>query len=354
MPPTDFSRTQAPRLDWLALAAPEPVLDPAQPIIDTHMHLWHHHSGYRYFVEDMAQEIAASGHNIVSTLYVECKSMYRATGPEALRPVGETEFAAGQGAIADSGKYTSARIAEGIVGYADLTLGPALGDVLDAHIAAGNGRFRGIRMRAKWDPDPQVKGAVSADAPHLYLEPRMQDGLRALAKRGLVFEASIYHPQIADVAALARAVPEAQIVLIHTGSPVGHSSYAGRQPEELQRFTSDIRDLALCPNVSVKLGGILMTLAAFDFGKAPRPIGSAALLDLWRPYLETCIEAFGPKRAMVSSNFPVDKAGYSYGCCWNMFKRLCAAYSETERQEIFASTAARIYGLRDPHARGAE
>lgn len=343
--PTDFSRTQAPRNDWLAHALPEEPLEPELPIVDTHVHLWDHPTGYRYFVEDLARDIAESGHNVAAAVYVECKSMYRANGPEHLKPVGETEFALGQAAIAASGKYTSSDIAAGIVGYADLTLGAELPELLDAHVAAANGRFRGIRMRAKWDPDPVVKGAVSADAPGLYLEPAFQSGLREVAKRGLIFEASIYHPQIPDVSALADSVPEAEIVLIHTGSPVGHSSYRTRGAEVHADFLRDMEELAKRPNVTVKLGGLLMTLAAFDFGAAERPASSEELAELWRPYVEPCLEMFGPGRCMVSSNFPVDKAGVPYGTVWNMFKRLTSAASASEKAAVYSGTASRVYRI---------
>lgn len=343
--PTDFSRTQPPRPDWLARALPEEVLDPGLRIVDTHMHLWHHASGYRYFVEEYARDIAESGHDVAASIFVECRSMYRATGPEHMKPVGETEFALGQAAIAASGKYTHAEIAAGIVAHADLTLRENLPEVLDAHLAAANGRLRGVRMRAKWDADPVVKGAVSADAPGLYLEPAFQRGVAELARRGLLFEASIYHPQISDVTALARAVPDAQIVMIHSGSPVGHSSYRGHEREVHAQWLRDMKDFAACPNTSIKLGGLLMTLAAFDFGQAERPPTSAELAELWRPYIEPCFEIFGPERCMVSSNFPVDKAGVSFGTVWNMFKRVAAPCSDTEKQAIFSGVARRIYRI---------
>jgi predicted TIM-barrel fold metal-dependent hydrolase len=343
--PTDFSRTQAPREHWLARALPEEVIEPDLPIIDAHMHLWHHATGYRYFVEDMARDIAESGHNIVGTVFVECHSMYRAGGPAHLRPAGETEFAAGQGAIADSGKYTRSRIAAGIVGFADLTISDGLPELLDAHTAMGKGRFSGVRMRAKWDADPTVRGAVSADHPGLYLEPGFQAGLREVARRGLVFEASIYSPQIPDVTALARQIPEAKIVLIHTGSPVGHSSYRDRGAQVRANFDRDIRALAECPNVAVKLGGLLMPLAAFDFGRAERPASSDELAALWRPFIEPCLEYFGPDRCIASSNFPVDRAGFNYRALWNMFKRLTAGASDEAKSQIYRKTAERVYGL---------
>lgn len=282
--PADFSQTQPPDDEWLATAEPELPIDPDLPIIDTHTHLWHRGNGHRYFVEQLGRDISDSGHNVIATVYVECNSMYRAHGPSHLRPVGETEFAAGQAAIALSGRYGAAEIASAIVGFADLTLGDELPAILDAHIAAANGRLRGIRMRAKWDPDPVVKGANSAAGPGLYITPEFQRGLRQVAKRGLIFEASIFHPQIADVTALARAVPEAEIVLIHTGSPVGHGSYRGAEAGVHADWLRDMTELARCPNVSVKLGGMLMSLASYDFGLAERPINSAELAALWRPF----------------------------------------------------------------------
>ena len=345
MSETDFSRTQAPRPDWLARALPEEVLEPDLPIVDTHMHLWHHATGYRYFTEDYAREIAESGHNVTASVFVECKSMYRASGPEHMKPVGEVEFAQGQAAMADSGKYGSARIAARIVGHADLMQSDNLPEVLDAEIAAANGRLCGVRMRAKWDADPVVKGAVSADAPGLYLEPAFQDGVRTLARHGLLFESSIYHPQIADVTALARAVPEAHVVMIHSGSPVGHSSYRGQEAEVHANWMRDMAAFAALPNTSIKMGGLLMTLAAFDFGKAARPPTSEELAALWRPYIEPCFEMFGPERCMVSSNFPVDKAGATFGTVWNTFKRIAEGCSDEEKALIFSGAAERIYGV---------
>jgi predicted TIM-barrel fold metal-dependent hydrolase len=342
---TDFSRNQAPREAWLALSTPEEVLEPELLIIDTHMHLWHDATGHRYFVEEFARDIKESGHNVEASIYVECNSMYRADGPANLRCVGETEFALGMAAIAASRKYTNTRVAAGIVGNADLALGAAVAEVLDAHIAAANGRLRGIRRRAKWDSDPVVKGVVSADRPRLYLEPAFQRGVREVAARGLVFEASIYHPQIPDVTALARTVAEASIVLNHSGNPVGHSSYRGREKEVHQTWVTTMKELATCPNVTVKLGGILMTLATFDFGLAPKPLTSEELAALWRPYIEPCCEMFGPERCMVASNFPVDKAGFSYSTGWNMYKRVTAGCSAGAKQEIYSGTARRIYRI---------
>jgi L-fuconolactonase len=342
---TDFGRTQRFREDWLALAIPEPAIEPEARIVDAHAHLWHHATGYKYFVEEFAKDIRDSGHNVEASIFVECNSMYRASGPDHLRSVGETEFAAGQAAIAASGKYTQSRIAAGIVSFADLMSAEKLDEALDAHIAAGGGRVRGIRQRAKWDPDPAVKGAVSAEKPGLYREDEFLRGMKKLDERNLLFEASIYHPQIPDVVELARRSPNSSIVLIHSGSPVGHSSYSGHEREVHAVWLAGMKELARYPNVTVKLGGIVMTLAAFDFGEAERPVTSEELAPLWRPYIEPCIELFGPDRCMVASNFPVDKVACPYGTVWNMFKRLFASYSPDEKQALLSGTASRVYRI---------
>ncbi|RTZ45478.1 amidohydrolase [Candidimonas sp. SYP-B2681] len=340
-----FGRVVRPDHAWLSSAALEPAIEPDLPIVDSHLHFWDQPYSGKYFVEDFAKDAAASGHNIEATVYVECDSMYRASGPDHLKCVGETEFAVGMAAIGASQKYTSTRVAAAIVGYADLTAGDLARETLEAHFKAGNGRFRGVRQRAKWDADPAVRGAICADRPQLYLTPEFQRGLALATSMGLVFEASIYHPQIPDVTALARAQPDANIVVIHSGSPVGHSSYADNEEGNRVQWLANMQELAHCPNVSVKLGGLLMHLANFDFTAADAPPSSAELAELWRPYIEPCIELFGAGRCMVESNFPVDKAGFNYGTVWNMFKRITAGSSPDEKKSIFSGTAKRIYRI---------
>src|SRR5205085_749571 len=227
--------------------------------------------------------------------------------------VGETEFAVGMAAMAASGKYTRTRVAAGIVGFADLTLGARTRELLEAHVEAANGRFRGVRQRAKWDADPKVRGPVSADAPGLYLQPEFGKGLDVLTSMGLSFDASIFHPQLPDVVALARAHPDANIVLIHSGSPVTHSSYAGRDAEVHADWLAGMQELAKCPNVTVKMGGVLLSLGNFDARMHEVPPGSAFFAESWKPWIEPCIEAFGPDRCMLSSNFPVDAEAMRYG-----------------------------------------
>lgn len=339
-----FAGIHAPDQQWLDRAEHEPALEPDLPIIDTHLHLWEY-AGYRYFLEEHVADLAACGHHVEASVFVECFQMYRARGPEHLKYVGETEFAVGMAAMAASGKYTGCRVAEGIVGFADLRLGARTEEALDAHLAAANGRFRGIRQRAKWDPDPLVRGKYCADGPGLYLDPDFGRGIDALGARGLTFDASVFHPQIPDVAALARSHPEVRIILNHSGSPVGHSSYGGNEKENHSAWLASMRELASCPNAFVKLGGVLMNLANFDFTRADRPPTARQLADLWRPYIEPCIELFGPDRCMVSSNFPVDKVAFSFRTVWNMFKTITAGCSPDEKAMIYSGTARRVYRL---------
>ena len=114
------------------------------------------------------------------------------------------------------------------------------------------------------------------------------------------------------------------------------------------RPTDAIRELAACPNVHLKLGGLAMIVNAFDFHLAPLPPSSGELANAWRPYVETCIEAFGAKRCMFESNFPVDKGSYSYPVFWNACKRLASGASAREKADLFSGTAARFYRLALP------
>ncbi len=343
-PRADFSRTQPPDLAWLGKAVAEEPLNPDIPIIDVHMHLWHHATGYRYFVEEHAADIAASGRCIEATVYIECGQFYRADGSTDLRSVGETQYAAGMAAIAESGKYGPTRIAGGIIANADLTLDSArLEEVLDAHEAAANGRLRGIRRSAKWDADPVVSSGKVADRPGILTEPQFQAGVSMLAARALIYEATIFHPQIRDVADLARAAPETTLVVNHCGSPLGYGGYRGREDEVHRQWLADMRELATCPNVTIKLGGMLMSLANFDFKAAERPPTSGELAELWRPYIEHCVELFGTQRCMLASNFPVEKAGIAYPAIWNMFMRVFSGCSNEELVRLCSGTARHVY-----------
>ena len=343
LPNTKSGLYADPRQDWLAQYTEE-VIDPKRPIVDPHHHLWDR-GGQRYLIEELAADIA-SGHNIIATVYVEARSMYRAGGAEEMRPVGEVEFAGGAAAMGASGGYGPAAICAGIVGHANLLLGEGARAVLEAEIAAGNGRFRGIRHSSPWDADPDVAGMYALRPKGLLLDPTFRKGFACLAPLGLSFDSWLFHPQIGELADLARAFPETQIVLDHCGGPIGVGSYANHREEIFKGWKASIQDIAKCPNVAVKLGGLAMCLLGYDFHKRPMPPSSEDLAAAWRPYIETCIEAFGPNRAMFESNFPPDKGQCSYQVIFNAFKRIAAPCSEAEKAALFSETATDIYRLK--------
>jgi predicted TIM-barrel fold metal-dependent hydrolase len=331
-----------PREDWLAQYTEE-VIDPQRPIVDPHHHLWDR-GGQRYMIEEIAADIA-SGHNIIATVYVEARSMYRAGGPEALRPVGEVEFANGAAAMSASGGYGPAAICAGIVGHVNLLLGEAARPVLEAEIAAGNGRLRGIRHSSAWDADPNVAHMYATRPKGLLLDATFRKGFACLAPLGLSFDAWLFHPQIGELTDLARAFPDTKIVLDHCGGPIGLGRYANRREEIFAGWKGSILEIARCPNVVVKLGGLAMRLLGHDFHERPMPPSSEDTAAAWRPYIETCIEAFGPDRSMFESNFPPDKGQCSYRVIFNAFKRIAAQYSEPEKTALFSRTAAGFYRL---------
>ncbi|MFO1168343.1 MAG: amidohydrolase family protein [Rhodoblastus sp.] len=334
------------RPDWLARRS-EAALDPGLPIIDPHHHLWDR-PRTRYLIDELAADIGApnqGGHNVVATVFVQCGAMYRAHGPEELKPVGETEFVAGQGAMADSGLYGSARCNAAIVCHIDLTLRDDVARVIDAHLAVAGGRLRGVRHATAHDPSPDVRTSSANPPAGLLADSGFRRGFAQLARQDLSFDAWLYHPQIGELAALARAFPDTQIVLDHCGGPLGVGPYAARREEVFASWRASIRHIAQAPNVVVKLGGLGMAISGYDFHLREDPPASQMLADAWRPWFETCIEAFGPDRCMFESNFPVDKGSCSYNALWNAFKRVAAGASAAERAALFHDTAARVYRI---------
>ena len=331
---------------WLARTV-EPTLEPNLPICDPHHHLWDarsHRAAPRYLLGDFLED-ASSGHNVVSTVFIECGTMYRAGGPEAFRPIGETEFAARIAAMSETGRHGATRVAAGIVGTACLELGDAVAGVLDGQIAAGGGRLRGIRQSASRHASPEVPNHRTEPAPGMYLDPRFREGFRHLAPRGLSFEGWCYHTQIPELNDLARAFPDTTIILDHFGGPLGVGPYAGRADEVFAEWRRFVAPLAACPNVFAKLGGIAMEVNGFGWHERDAPPTSGTLMEATRRYYEHTIGLFGVERCMFESNFPMEKVSCGYNVLWNSFKRLTAGYSGPERALLFHDTAARVYRL---------
>jgi L-fuconolactonase len=341
-----FGRIFPPNETWLAKARPEQILEPALGIVDPHHHFWDRSglSGQRYLLEEWRDDVQ-SGHNIEATVFIECETMYRTTGPLEMRAVGEVAFVAGLAAKSEQAGNRATQAAAGIVGLIDLTLAERVEPVLIEMEAAGDGRFRGIRHGAGWDADPVIGNNHAAHGPGLYLQDDFRAGLDQLSAHGYSLDALVFHTQLADLVDLARARPEANIIANHTGMPLGYGPYAGKHEEVYARWQVSMKELAACPNVSVKLGGMMMRVASFDYHSAERPPTSEELAALWRPFIEPCIEWFGADRCMFESNFPVDKMGIGYAGLWNAFKRLAADASSGEKSALFAGTARRAYKL---------
>lgn len=330
------------REDWLATTAEE-ILDPGQMIVDPHHHLWDR-PGWRYLLDEMLADIRG-GHDVRATVFVQARAMHRAGGAAAMQPVGETEFANGVAAMCASGGYGDVRVCAGIVGFADLRLGDDVRPVLEAHARAGGDRFRGIRHIATWDFEPELLNPAYTPAEDMLDSPGFRAGFAHLAPLGLSYDAWLYFHQIPRLTALARAFPGTPIVLDHCGGILGIGRFTGKRDEVFAEWQRHMRDLATCPNVMVKLGGLGMRLPGFGLEKGATAPSSALLAETWRPWMEACIEIFGASRCMFESNFPVDKGGYGYVACWNAFKRLAQGASAEEKADLFWRSATRFYRL---------
>jgi L-fuconolactonase len=346
----------------------EPIIEPDLPIVDAHHHLWllreeslvemeNRDSVYapalapamrrhaRYLFDEFARDIG-SGHNIRATVFVDAGAMYRAKGPDAMKSVGEVEFVNGVAAMSASGLFGESRICAGIVGGVNLGLGAKVEEVLLAHQRAGGERYRGIRSSqvVAYDEDWKILGP-GVGIPHLLLDPTFRAGFRRLHPLGLSFDAWLLEPQLPELVDLARSFPDTSIILNHVGTPLAIGRYAGQRAVRFPLWRENIRTLATCANVTVKLGGMGLPFGGFDsFRRAPSAT-SVQLAEEWRPYIESCIEAFGADRCMFESNFPVDSTSGTYPVIWNAFKRLAAGASKEEKTALFSGTATRVYRL---------
>ena len=332
---------------WLAQVKEE-IIDPERPIIDPHHHLWKKRFGRNYLLADLWAD-TGSGHNIVKTLFMECRAFYLREGPEHLRPTGETAYIVELARQSESDP-DHATVA-GIIAHADLTLAgsnaAALQEVLDRHAQICDGRLRGIRHAGARDPHPEdllIPGPAPA---YLYGRESFRQGLRVLAERGMTYDTWHYHHQNLDFIDLARAVPECTMILDHFGTPLGVGVYRGSRDEIYREWRVEMKELAKCDNVYVKLGGLAMPDNGFGWHQATRPPDSDEFLRAQEKYYLHMIDCFGPERCMFESNFPVDRLSISYHVLWNAFKKLAARYSADEQQALFHDTAARIYRLAD-------
>lgn len=346
----------------------EPIIEPDLPIVDAHHHLWLHHDAFlaaientdslsfrlmaplyrrtaRYLFDEFLGDVQA-GHNIRATVYIEAGSMLRAAGPEEMKAVGEVEFANGMAAMAASGSFGETKICAAIVGNVDLQLGDAAKAVMLAQMQAGGTRYRGVRTsKLPYDSDTSIMGSKGGGVAQLVQDPGFLAGFRHLGALGLCFEATLLEPQLPELASLAAGFPDTQIIINHTGLPVGIGSYAGKIAERFEIWRKSIAALARYPNLVIKLGGLGMPMNGLRSSNAAVPFDSLELAKEWRPYFETCIEAFGAERCMFESNFPVDSGTASYPVLWNAFKRTVSGASQDEKRALFSGTASRVYRI---------
>jgi predicted TIM-barrel fold metal-dependent hydrolase len=328
---------------WRSLVR-EDAIDPGLPIIDAHHHIWPvapDPAFECYDVPALLQDVSASAHDIVGTVFIEAHARYRPDGPEHLKPVGETAFAdsVAEQATAQGGRASG--LCAGIVAFADLRLGDAVEEVLAAHRAASP-RLRGIRQMVASDPDMP---ATFRMPPGVLASPDFRAGFARLARHGLSFDAFVVHPQLGDVLDLARAFPETIIILDHLGGPMGIGRFADGGEDRFAAWRGGLAALAACDNVVVKLGGLYMRTTGLAAPLEPRPRTSSEMAAAQRDHILTAIDLFGPHRTLFESNFPVDRSTVSYDVLWNAFKRITGDFTPDERSAMFAGTAKRAYRL---------
>ncbi len=333
--------------EWLAQVNEE-IIDPERPIIDPHHHLWKKRFGRDYLLPEL-QADTRSGHNIVKTMFIECRAFYFRDGPDHLRSLGETTY------ISELAKVSAQRVdlptIAGIIAKADLTLADQhedlLGELLAKHTQVCAGRLRGIRHAGAHDAHPEELFITLDTPPDLYGMESFRRGLKLLAASGLTYDTWHYHHQNRDFIDLARAVPECTMILDHFGTPLGVGRYSGLRDEIYQNWKEDMRELARCENVYVKLGGLAMPDNGFGWDRARRPPSSDEFIAAQERYYLHMIDCFGPQRCMFESNFPVDRLSVNYHVLFNAYKKMAQRYNESEQHAMFYATAQRVYSLQD-------
>ncbi|WP_108258407.1 amidohydrolase family protein [Mangrovicoccus ximenensis] len=326
----------------------EPILEPDLPIIDAHHHLFDRH-GTRYMIDEFLADMRA-GHNVVASVYVEASAFLRREGPEILRPLGEVEFANGVGAMCAGTDFEGPRACAAIVGKADLRAGAAVGELLDRQISAAPDRFRGIRQIVMDHPsDVPFRYFFTGRPPQgIYGDPAFREGFRELAARGLTYDATGFHLQLPQIAALADDFPDTPVIVNHMTVAMGLEMTAEERAALFAEWKAGLAEVAKRPNAVCKIGGLGMPIWGFGFDTRETKPGSKELAAAWRPFVETAIELFGPERAMMESNFPPDARSCGYVELWNALKRITSGCSAEEKAALYSGTAARVYRIALP------
>jgi L-fuconolactonase len=336
---------------WLAQVK-EAAIEPDLPICDAHHHLWTHKEGSpapQYLLGEFLADID-TGHNIVSTVFVDSNTSYRTEGSKAAAPVGEVEFANRIAALAASGRYGKTLVADAIISHVDMRLGSEAGPILDAMITAAPERFRGIRHAVAYDEDPSLPRHRDAPHPHLLRDEIFRQGIAEVSRRGLIYECYLWHPQLPELVDLAHAFPNLTIVLNHCGGPIGEGRYQHNRKACFEAWQQGMSALAACKNVMLKLGGVNMVVSGHEWHKRSAPPRSDEMLDVAGPFIDYSIACFGPDRCMFESNYPAERRSCGYGPLWNFFKKVTKDFSAENKAKLYHDNAVRIYQMHNRHA----
>lgn len=322
----------------------EQIVDADIAIIDAHHHLFDR-PNLRYLLDDYNEDIGL-GHNVVASVYIETQAMARASGPSPLRPLGEIEFANGQAAMSASDRYGKARVAAAIIGHAKVSTGDEIAELLDRSMASAPDRFRGVRQMTFTHPGEALARMMPTRMPDgIIASDGFRQGFAHVAARNLSFEATVFHTQIPEVAALADAFPDTTMILSHLGLAMGMDLNADERTALFAEWRAQMVELARRPNVICKIGGLGMPFWGFGFETRTDAIGYLELAAAWAPWIEAAIAAFGVERCVMESNFPLEGVSCGFVPLWNALKHVVRAYSPAEKAALFYDTSARIYGI---------
>ena len=328
------------RLDWIQLGEETPV-DPNLRIVDPHHHLWDR-GGSRYLAEELHED-TSKGHNVTNTVFVECKAEYRRNSQERFQSLGETEFVAKEAERLE--EFSETKIS-GIVGFVDLGLGEELEEVLVAHDRSSYGLMRGVRHATAWSDDPEISIAHTKPTKGVMGSKLFLKGVSKLSEFNFSFDAWLYFNQLPELLYLARVTPETNIVINHLAAPLKIGKWAETPQEVDEIWRSNLQELANCENVYLKIGGIGMdNYFANDWVNQTKPPTSDEVASVWKEKILWCIELFGAHRCMFESNYPVDRQTLPYSVIWNCFQKVTDSFTESEKSDLFSSTACTVYRI---------
>lgn len=322
----------------------EEILFPDLKIVDAQFHLFIR-PVIRYMFDQYLEDLEA-GHNIVSSVYVETTAFSRPDGPQVERALGELEFANGMGALSASGFFGPRKIAEKIVGHADISEGDAIAGMLDKALTLAPERLVGVRQVTIYhDREEAYRGVPYRPDKGVMGTTKFRDGVRQLSARGLTCDIAVWDPQLPEVYDLVSAFPDTTFILNHMGTPVAVDLSTEERMEIFDTWRTNLRKVAELPNVYCKVSGLGMPVWGFGLNQNDGPNSSELLASYWKPYVETAIDAFGFDRCMTSSNYPPDANSAGFVPLWNALKRCVADCSDAEREALFSGTAAKVYKL---------